>query len=47
MKRFIVYWIDKFGLEWSDTMVAIDMTAVIIFCQDANPGCHSIRAIEC
>ena len=46
MKRFLVYWVDKFGLEWSDTVLGYDKTAVMNSYPFEHPGCHSVRVYE-
>ena len=46
MKRFCVIYVDKFGLEWSDTAVGYSQSAVMIAFQCDHPGCHSVRVYE-
>lgn len=46
MKRFYVIYVDKFGLEWSDTAVGYSQSAVMIAFQCDHPGCHNVRVYE-
>lgn len=46
MKRFYVIYVDKFGLEWSDTAVGYSQAAVMIAFQCDHPGCHNVRVYE-
>lgn len=46
MKKFYVTYVDKFGLEWSDTVAGYSKADVINSYSYEHPGCHNIVVCE-